>query len=85
MREVSTARGKNARRRESERIELLTVVLGHAQRQIDAAGQACQILPRQRGEAEERRIVGSEESGRRDVVILQDPAVVKTSERVGHR
>ena len=61
MRDSIDGQRQHAGRREAERLELLPVVLGDAERQIDAADQRRQLLPRQRGQAEQRRIVGREE------------------------
>ena len=57
---------------EAERLELLAVELGVAERQIDAAGQRRQLAAAERREAKHAGIVGREKPRRRDVVVLQD-------------
>ena len=50
---------EDAGRREPERLELLPVVLGVAERQIDVADERRQLLPAERREPEERRVVAA--------------------------
>ena len=72
-------------RREAERFELLTVELGHAERQIDMADERRELPPRQDGEAEEPGVVRREIGGRRDVVVVQHAAAIERRQRRGHR
>ena len=51
---------QHAGRREPERLELPPIVVGDAEREIDRADQRRQFPAGDRGEPEERRIVGSE-------------------------
>ena len=70
---------------EAERLQLPAVVLGVAQRQIDASGQRPQLGPAQRGDAEDVRVVRREEMRRRDVVVLDHAPAALRGERGGQR
>ena len=72
-------------RREAERLELLPVVLGIAQRQFDMADERSQFLASKRREAEQRRIVRREKRGRRHIVVLENAAAAQRGERRRHR
>ncbi len=65
---------QDAGRGEPQLLEFLPVVLGIAERQIDAARPAsASSLAAQRGQPEEAGLVRREEVRRRDVVVLQHP------------
>ena len=76
--------GEHAGRLESQRFEFLSVVLRVAEGQIHPAHQRDQLVPAERGEAEEVRIVRRKERRGRHVVILQDASAVERRERLGH-
>jgi hypothetical protein len=65
---------KHAGAAEAECVELLAVVLGIAEREIDAADQRAQLVTAERRQAEQSRVVGREVGRRRYIVVLQDPA-----------
>ena len=76
---------QHARRREPERGELAPVELRVAEREIDAADQAGELLPADGGDAEQGRVVRGEEAGGSDVVVLQHAPARQRRECLRHR
>ncbi len=71
--------------REAQRVEFLAVVGRVAQREVHVAGQRAPV-PAVRGrQPEQLRVVGREEVGRRDVVVLEDAPARQRGEGAGHR
>ena len=70
---------------EAERLELLAVEVGIAERQVDVPRERRQLLAAERREPEESRIVGGEERRRRDVVVLQHLRAEQPREGLRHR
>ena len=63
--------GKHAGRFEPHRVQFPPVVIRHAERQVDAANERRQFLPRDRRQTKQRRIVRGKIRRRRHVVVLQ--------------
>ena len=77
--------GHHAGPRESKGRQLAAVVLGIAERQIDAARQRLQLGPAACGDTEDARVVPREEMRRRDVVVLEHPPSPQRGQRLGQR